>query len=760
MAAPDDTFRVAFHRVGKLPKPPQRGGIPACLPLNNKIDHNIHISSSWPVDELVSTTFQVFGPGTKCEECFIAKYSFDAEGEPIIDMEGKNTVHDLGIGPDTKDIYVTFTKESRRKKTPDPSVQPRRSPRGLDESKAAIRKEVKETEARDRAEKRKRRSRSGQQTGPQRKKPTITGTGHRLKDGMEVGTKSKVRAKGGKTTKMPGSGRRLDSSLGLSGMHDSTLAGAKGGEKFDVLSAGLIEQVNEKGSAVSELFRARLRRAEDEDVAWALVSAADGNKVTFEKAQDGGVCGGTGSTVVGLYDVTYSKGEVEGQRGSVSKQHVTIFELEEVKRALRDWKGLRKTVVDPPEDPNPRPYLFAQFMPDHFLSLVFHFRGAASSVDDMFKQACPDMDWTHLQRGGRKRELSLKAKENLAQARDQLDQIENALSKVCTVKDAEAAVNVARQFTKGTVEGLSLDPATSQLLVARAQFNAQLEKRREGEALGMGASPAEVAAAGAAASQVSEKGIKWHSAYFMIKSLNELFKVQHEGAPTGVVEDLDDDGGDDDDDGTDDGIHEEEVGEATGENGPLYTAAMGLDATIATLKKQREALREEGGGKDPCGKSQRLPLLRMELAQVYLLSGVAWSLVGERARAIERFESLEPLLRAVEPSLYPFNFFWIDSIIKTFMAMEFQSVHREGAWEGAEEDEEEARLLAEQIGHFQQLLNSILSGMEQLRKEDLLLKGGEHESTPWVVDAFNNLELIVRTAAGSEEAVAVHGVSS
>ena len=159
-----------------------------------------------------------------------------------------------------------------------------------------------------------------------------------------------------------------------------------------MLSAGLIEQVNEKGSAVSELFRARLRRAEDEDVAWALVSAADGNKVTFEKAQDGGVCGGTGSTVVGLYDVTYSKGEVEGQRGSVSKQHVTIFELEEVKRSLRDWKGLRKTVVDPPEDPNPRPYLFAQFMPDHFLSLVFHFRGAASSVDDMFKQACPDMD--------------------------------------------------------------------------------------------------------------------------------------------------------------------------------------------------------------------------------------------------------------------------------------------------------------------------------------------------------------------------------
>ncbi len=64
--------------------------------------------------------------------------------------------------------------------------------------------------------------------------------------------------------------------------------------------------------------------------------------------------------------------------------------------------------------------LFVAGIPSYFWSLVHHCSNSSlsvtTSVEDMLKYMQPELDWSHLERGGRSRTLSEKAKENRRQA--------------------------------------------------------------------------------------------------------------------------------------------------------------------------------------------------------------------------------------------------------------------------------------------------------------------------------------------------------
>ncbi|KAL7532465.1 hypothetical protein ACHAWF_004145, partial [Thalassiosira exigua] len=135
-----------------------------------------------------------------------------------------------------------------------------------------------------------------------------------------------------------------------------------------------------------------------------------------------------------LFRVSYSKG-IEG-RGRY-EERAEIVALSAVKTVLEsvyeaksseDAGGGSGGGGGETKDARLRPDLIAQLSPRAFWSLVYHCSGpraeglpnctAPSSVEDMLRAALPHLDWSHLERGGRKRALSEKARENLRQERE------------------------------------------------------------------------------------------------------------------------------------------------------------------------------------------------------------------------------------------------------------------------------------------------------------------------------------------------------
>ena len=143
-----------------------------------------------------------------------------------------------------------------------------------------------------------------------------------------------------------------------------------------------------------------------------------------------------------LFTVSYSKG-MEG-RGRYTEE-VEIIGLDAL-------KGVIQSVYDSKSDDEPsgndsekntdgremlRPVSISQLSPRLFWSLVYHYsivekkrkseksqseqkhpQTTKPSIEDMLREFMPHLDWCHLDRGGRKRDLSEKAKENLRQEKE------------------------------------------------------------------------------------------------------------------------------------------------------------------------------------------------------------------------------------------------------------------------------------------------------------------------------------------------------
>jgi hypothetical protein len=240
--------------------------------------------------------------------------------------------------------------------------------------------------------------------------PKIEGVGYRLSDSQAVGSPSKRTRRTANTEPM------------FSGKDDiattllSSMSGKGKGNVGNFLRAAM------KGAVMKsyEVSRAQVR-----------VTAVQNGDYHMERIKAGSVV--DGGVVLGvandddnalrttLYQVSYGKG-IEG-RGTFSEQ-VEIIGLDALKSTIKTVYNSRTADNDEGGSDGRemlRPAAIAQMSPRMFWSLVFHCTRAehpsssSSSIENMLRETMPDLDWTHLDRGGRKRNLSEKAKENLRQ---------------------------------------------------------------------------------------------------------------------------------------------------------------------------------------------------------------------------------------------------------------------------------------------------------------------------------------------------------
>ncbi|KAL7488265.1 hypothetical protein ACHAW6_013837 [Cyclotella cf. meneghiniana] len=206
--------------------------------------------------------------------------------------------------------------------------------------------------------------------------------------------------------------------------------------------------VGNVGKFLRAAMKGALAKTYEASKAQVRVSAVENGDYEFEKIKggsvvDGGIVLGTMKNdsndseeydILGrtMYHVSYGKG-IEG-RGKIVEQ-VEIIGIDALKAVIGtvyNSESVSDEADDDIEDERKsdgkemlRPASIAQMSPRIFWSLVFHYNKTEEkqanrvshpvSVEDMLKSLMPQLDWSHLDRGGRKRVLSEKAKENLRQ---------------------------------------------------------------------------------------------------------------------------------------------------------------------------------------------------------------------------------------------------------------------------------------------------------------------------------------------------------
>jgi hypothetical protein len=145
-------------------------------------------------------------------------------------------------------------------------------------------------------------------------------------------------------------------------------------------------------------------------------------KSTSSTRDGGNILGSANELDRNMYQISYGKG-IEG-RGRYTEQ-VEIIGRDVLKSTLKTVYTSTSSEDSTDGREMLRPAAMAQMSPRMFWSLVYHCRNQSNiaAVEDMLFAIMTELDWSHLKRGGRKRTLSEKAKENLRQ--EQLDSTQN-----------------------------------------------------------------------------------------------------------------------------------------------------------------------------------------------------------------------------------------------------------------------------------------------------------------------------------------------
>ena len=359
----------------------------------------------------------------------------------LLSKEGKETVDDLGIrANETVIVKITLTdsaavsstvkrtKQSTKSKDDDSNkdsatavstARPRRA--AAEAATSSFKDVIQAQEAMMKNEKTKSSGNSRiattNSTASLKKKPSprkvkIEGVGYRLSDSQAVqGSSPSKRSKRHATsTTQPMFSSKDDVATTLL----SSMSGKNG-------NVGSFLRSAMKGAVLKsyEVSRAQVRVSAVENGDYELERVKGGSIV------DGGVVLGTASesneNILGrtMYQVSYGKG-IEG-RGRFNEQ-VEIIGLDALKSTIKMVYNNR-TSDDEEGDAMDgremlRPAAIAQMSPRIFWSLVHHCTSNVprpQSVESMLRETMPELDWTHLDRGGRKRALSEKAKENRRQ---------------------------------------------------------------------------------------------------------------------------------------------------------------------------------------------------------------------------------------------------------------------------------------------------------------------------------------------------------
>mmetsp|Transcript_28798 Transcript_28798/g.58696 ORF Transcript_28798/g.58696 Transcript_28798/m.58696 type:complete len:773 (+) Transcript_28798:91-2409(+) len=299
------------------------------------------------------------------------------------------------------------------------------------------------------------------------KKKTTTSQGvHQLNNSAGKRRNSAASKEKAKKVKMEGTGYRLSDGRSFEPASPSNKSNRKKqGAMFkseDDIANSLLSSLggSSGGGNVGKFLRAAMRgavaKSYEASRAGVRVDAVNQGDYNFQRVKGGSVGEDGKGVVLGtpkdydstgdvngdeeivnstLFSVSYSKG-MEG-RGHYTERVEII--------ALDTLKGVVQTVYDTKSDYDDvdngsdsnhdgkemlRPVSIAQLSPRVFWSLVYHHgihekkkqlsssrKLGKPSVEDMLREFIPHLDWSHLDRGGRKRVLSEKAKENLRQER-------------------------------------------------------------------------------------------------------------------------------------------------------------------------------------------------------------------------------------------------------------------------------------------------------------------------------------------------------
>jgi len=233
----------------------------------------------------------------------------------------------------------------------------------------------------------------------------------------------------------------------------------------------------------ADLFKEELSSREKDQKAMMRVASVDNCNYTFENCPNEGVTGGN-LEIVGYKKVVFLNGIEENK----NVEEVIIYNFDVVKNALigaiemATLDGLGMKI---------NPTLIAEYSPALFWSLVFEYQDKNIPLHQMLSEVVPKYDWTHLA-DGRVRKQSAKAMENKRQemevAADTMSpamvvhealfrQAMSLISKTeCSVKEAEMAVKKAQSLLSVQHDS-GLDKTVSQTLLGRTWLHLYIKKQ-------------------------------------------------------------------------------------------------------------------------------------------------------------------------------------------------------------------------------------------------------------------------------------------
>ena len=231
--------------------------------------------------------------------------------------------------------------------------------------------------------------------------------------------------------RMEGDGRRLkDGQLVKSNGRSTSKKSQKRMKEFTSMEEAMIHLCTENNTQIKLL----LQNADNEQKARMRVAAADAGRFNLVQLKGGSSVPG-GGRLLGTredyeprinnneeeihenqqFKVSYYQGGIEGNREV--EERVTIYPEDLTRRRLEAL--YENCFIE--GGGRMRPDHLAHD-PSHFWSMVYHCNKTLASntvatpnVEHMLCSMLPDVDWSHLKRGGRKREDSEKAKENKKQ---------------------------------------------------------------------------------------------------------------------------------------------------------------------------------------------------------------------------------------------------------------------------------------------------------------------------------------------------------
>ncbi len=361
--------------------------------------------------------------------------------EPHIEfvLNGESALGDLGLSRHEKlKVVISFIK---RPKEPNCVVAPYSRPRrqAAEDAKAIIPIALKNDEKVRHAERKANKKNNDKQNKRSRDDgSSFSGMGVRLNDEKKIGRPSIPE---GKARKIRGAFGGVGHVLANSNpvfQKEKLVMGSKlnKSDLAEILLSAISAKNNPEFEGLHAQWKYQLEEERKESKALSRLMAVNTGNYAITLLKSGSKVG-DGYWLGGENHAT--KVDRYGRSHDGSKSFIEVFFGNKIERRLMQTEVVEllsyntvKVLVEcfhhiPSKSDSEQPDfklrpLFVAGIPSYFWSLVHHCSNSSltvtTSVEEMLKNMQPELDWSHLERGGRSRTLSEKAKENRRQERE------------------------------------------------------------------------------------------------------------------------------------------------------------------------------------------------------------------------------------------------------------------------------------------------------------------------------------------------------